>query len=70
MDSYNAVITGNTYIGNSALIAANTNALTNILAPDGFVWFQGYSGNVFVARNVISNNELEAVQLEGGSIHL
>ena len=63
---YNAVITGNTYIGNSALIAANTNALTNILAPDGFVWFQGYSGNVFVARNVISNNELEAVQLEGG----
>ena len=70
---FNAVVVSNIYIGNSSLITENTNVIgtnvvggqTNILAPDGFVCFQT-SGNVFVARNTISNNELEAVQLNAG----
>jgi hypothetical protein len=68
---YNAVVVSNLYIGNSALTFFNTNVIgtnvgqTNILAPDGFIFFQS-SGNVFVARNVVSNNELEGVQLSAG----
>jgi hypothetical protein len=64
---YNAMVVGNTYIGNSALTSVNTSvpALTNWPAPDGFVWFQR-GGNVFVARNTISNNALEGVSLDGG----
>jgi hypothetical protein len=67
----NAVIVGNTYIGNAALTAVNTNAVSTLIgytnwpAADGFVWFQK-SGNVFVARNIISNNALEGVQLNAG----
>jgi hypothetical protein len=63
----NAVVVGNTYIGNSSLTTMNTNypSLTNWPAPDGFVWFLS-SGNVFVARNIISNYALEAIHLDAG----
>jgi hypothetical protein len=66
-DSVNAVIVGNTYIGNAALTTTNTNAptATNVPAADGFVWFQR-GGNVFVGRNTISNNALEGVNLSAG----
>jgi hypothetical protein len=61
----NAVIVSNIYIGNSALTGVQTAYSSNDIAPDGFVWFQS-SGNVFVAGNLISNNALEAIQLNAG----
>jgi hypothetical protein len=59
--SYNLVAIGNFYNGNSLITATNT---TN-MGPDGFVWFQN-CGNDFVARNTISNNALEGVNLGAG----
>jgi hypothetical protein len=60
--NYNLSIIGNAYIGNSA--ATNTNYSANI-GPDGFVWCQT-EGNVFIARNSISNYALEGIQLNAG----
>jgi hypothetical protein len=60
--NYNLSIIGNTYIGNSA--ATNTNYTDNI-GPDGFVLCQT-EGNVFIARNSISNYALEGIQLNAG----
>jgi hypothetical protein len=54
----------NTFNGNSLLTGTNS-ALGSWLAADGFVYFQA-EGNVFVARNFITNNALEGVQLEAG----
>jgi len=59
--NYNLNVTGNTYIGNSALTSVST---TNY-APDGFFWIQA-GGNVFLANNTISNNYYEGVQLNAG----
>jgi hypothetical protein len=78
---YNVNIISNYYNGNSTLgpsspynLLGGTNspynanyANTNLkqFAPDGFVWLQS-AGNFFVGRNIISNNQLEAVQFNSG----
>ncbi len=74
----NLAVLENTYNANRLITTTNTNTaapvtLTDLvnctnndwIAPDGFVWFQQV-GNGFVARNCISNNELEAVQINAG----
>jgi hypothetical protein len=68
----------NTYNGNSQIVITSTNTSvpvtqadfinTNVgtwFAPDGFIYFQ-QPGNTFIARNCITNNALEAVQLNAG----
>jgi hypothetical protein len=62
----NMVVLENTYNGNCSLTTTNT-LWTNYywLAPDGLVWFQDCP-NAFVARNIITNYALEAVQLANG----
>ena len=69
---YNVSIVENTYNGNTNLVPNpnNPNGYVNTnfyqyVAPDGFVYFQS-GGNFFIARNIISNNALEAVQLNAG----
>jgi hypothetical protein len=62
--NFNLVVLENTYNGNILLTNITTNT-TDWFAPNGFVWFQG-EGNAFIARNFITNNALEAVQLNAG----
>jgi hypothetical protein len=76
---YNVVVIDNTYNGNPLITTTNTNTAAPIsvsgmanmtnqsqwLAPDGLVWLQ-QAGNAFVARNFITNNQLEAVALNAG----
>jgi len=75
--AYNVNIISNTYTGNANLTNGtfeeistniNYNGFLNkngLIAPDGFVWAQE-GGNFFVARNTISNNALEGIQLNAG----
>jgi hypothetical protein len=77
--TYNVVVLSNAFNGDISLNntitnvtlpltqseAVNTNNFDFAPAPDGFVWFQ-FGGNFFVAGNIISNNQLEAVQLNTG----
>jgi hypothetical protein len=65
----NVVIIENTFNGNMNLdSSANGCVSTNDsewIGPAGFVWLQ-QGGNLFVARNAISNYNLEAVQVNAG----
>lgn len=69
---YNVIVVDNTYIGNTNLVPSTANPFgyvstndSELLGPDGFINFQG-GGNYFIARNVISNNNLEGVQFSAG----
>jgi hypothetical protein len=61
----NVLVSNNVYIGNSNLVSIiNTNSI-QLVAPDGFVLLQAVS-NCFIGRNMITNNALEAVQVDAG----
>ena len=64
-DVLNIEVSGCTWNGNTTLAATNSAPATNRLAPDGFIWYIGNS-STFIGRNAISNNWLEAVQLQQG----
>jgi hypothetical protein len=68
----NVNILENTYNGNTNLVPStnnsfgyvNTNGFQHV-APDGFAWLES-GGNYFVARNSISNYELEGIAVDAG----
>jgi hypothetical protein len=74
---YNVVVVNNTFNGNCSIPLTNTNTTVPVtgqdfvntnngwFGPDGFAWFQS-AGNVFLARNFITNNALEAFQMDQG----
>jgi hypothetical protein len=76
-ESYNIAVLENTYNGNSLISTTNTNTAAPVIAndlvsatngwaaADGLVYFQ-QAGNVFIARNFITNNRFEAIQLNAG----
>ncbi len=65
----NIIVDGNTFNGNPNLTSITTNTLIGTnwtrLAADGLVFFLG-GGNWFIARNSITNNGLEGVQVTAG----
>jgi hypothetical protein len=75
--NYNIVVVGNTFNGNCSIALTNTNSTVPAtqqdfvnttygwFGPDGFAWFQS-TGNAFLARNYITNNALEAFQMDEG----
>lgn len=61
--SKNLIVISNTFIGNPAI--THTVISPGVDAVDGLVWFAG-GGNNFVARNLITNYNFEAIALNGG----
>ena len=60
---YNVVVISNRFNGNTNLLASTNYFNTNNdqwIAPAGLIWLQ-YSGNVFIARNAITNYLFEGI---------